>query len=400
MKITLGISSGIAAYKIIDLIKILQSHAHDITVVMTQSATKMLPVAEIEKVTKNYVFVKLFDKNFNYKRILKDRKVDHIDIAKNTDLFIIAPATANTIAKLANGVADNFLITTVLATTSPVLVCPSMNTNMWFHKATQKNIKTLMSYEYYVMDPESGDLACGTVGLGRLPKIEAIVKVTEEILKKSKSLRGKSIIITAGGTTEPIDSARLITNRSTGKMGIALAEECYRRGAEVLLVKSASSVNSFLPFPQLTFQSVNNLETILKNKVPSFNYIIHAAAVSDFTIEKIEGKLSSAKPVNLTLIPTHKIINEIKKWHPLIKLIGFKALHGIDEEKLKTITQEKFKDTNADYLIVNDISREDVGFGANDNEVYIVSKNGDIKKINKSSKKEIAKIIIDKILLL
>lgn len=395
MKITVGISSGIAAYKILDLIKILKNKDHDITVVLTRSANKMIPVEDAEKLTNNKVYTELFDKEFDYKKILNDRKVDHIDIAKNTDLFIIAPATANTLAKLANGIADDFLTTTILATTSPILVCPSMNTNMWFHSATQKNIKTLMSYGYFVMDPESGDLACGTVGLGRLPKVENIAKETEQIINQSKHLKGIKVIVTAGGTIEPVDSARVLTNRSTGKMGIALAEECFRRGAEVLLVRSASSVSSYLPIQQITFQSAKNLENVLKKNVQSFNYIIHAAAVSDFTIEKMTGKLDSAKPVNLELTPTHKIINEIKKWHPEIKLVGFKAVHGIDEKKVRMIAEEKFKQTNADYLVVNDISRDDVGFGTDDNEVYIVSKKGDIKKIIKSSKKEIAKQIIE-----
>ncbi len=396
MKITIGISSGIAAYKIIDLIEILKSKGHDITVVMTRSATKMLPADDVEKVTKNKVYTELFDNNFDYKDILKSRKVDHIDIAKNTDLFIIAPATANTVAKLAHGIADDFLTTTILATRSPVLICPSMNTNMWFHQATQTNIKTLVKYGYFIMDPESGDLACGTVGLGRLPKVEAIAKETEVILKHANRLKGKKVIVTAGGTVEPIDSARVLTNRSTGKMGIAIANECYRQGAEVLLVRSAQSAMLPEPFQQLGFQSAKNLESILKNNVKSFNYIIHAAAVSDFTTTKIDDKLDSANPVNLTLTPTHKIINEIKKWNPNIKLIGFKAVHGIaDAKKLKTTIDKKFKQTDADYLVVNDISRDDVGFAADDNEVYIVSKNGDIKKINKSSKKEIAKKIVE-----
>ncbi len=394
MKITIGISSGIAAYKILDLIKILKDKGYDITVIMTTSATKMISVSDVEKETGNKVYSNLFDKNFSYKQILKDRKVDHIDIAKNTDLFIIAPATANTVAKLANGIADDFLTTTILATLSPVLVCPSMNTNMWFHPATQKNIKTLMSYGYFVMDPESGDLACGTVGLGRLPKIENIAAEAEKILTMKQSLKGKKIIVTAGGSIEEIDSARVLTNRSTGKMGVAIAEECFRRGADVLLVRSESSIMTHLPVKQMTFQTAHDLEAILQKEIPHYDIVIHAAAVSDFTINKIEDKLDSEKPMSLTLQPTKKIINEIKKWNPKITLIGFKAVHGIDKTKLKIAIEKKFKQTNADYLIVNDISRDDVGFGTDDNEVYIVSKNENTKKINKSSKKEIAEKII------
>ena len=396
MNITICISSGIAAYKIIDLIKILKVKGHDITVIMTENATKMIAIKEVEKASGNKVFSKLFVSDFNYKKILESRKVDHIEVAKKTDLFIIAPATANTVAKLAQGITDDFLTTTISATTSPVLVCPSMNTNMWFHPATQKNIKTLMSYGYYVVDPESGDLACGTEGLGRLPKVENIAKEAEKILKTSKSLKGKKIIVTAGGTIEPIDSARVLTNRSTGKMGVAVAVECYRRGADVLLIRSESSITTHLPMKQITFQTAKDLEKIIKHEVLNYDTIIHSAAVSDFTTGKIEDKLDSVKPISLKLIPTKKIINEIKKWNPKIKLIGFKAVHGIDKDKIKTVVGKKFKDTDADYLIVNDISRNDVGFGTDDNEVYIFSKKGLVKKLRKTTKKEIAKEILNK----
>lgn len=395
MKITLGISSGIAAYKILDLIHILKEKGLEVQAILTESATKMISIADVEKVTDNKVYTTLFEKDFDYKKILEERKVDHIEVAKNTDLFIIAPATANTVAKLAQGITDDFLTTTILATTSPVLICPSMNTNMWFHEATQTNIHKLMKYGYYVMDPESGDLACGTEGMGRLPKIEEIANETETILETKQSMKGKKVIVTAGGTIEPIDSARVLTNRSSGKMGLELANECFRRGAEVLLVRSAQSAESRLPIQQITFQSAKNLENILKDNVKKFNYLIHAAAVSDFTIEKIEDKLDSAKPINLSLKPTLKIINEIKKWNPSITLIGFKAVHGIDEKKINQITEKKFKETQADYIVVNDISRDDVGFGTDDNEVYIVSKEGSVNKIDKDSKRKIAQKIIE-----
>ena len=245
------------------------------------------------------------------------------------------------------------------------------------------------------MDPESGELACGTEGLGRLPKVENIAKEAEKILKTSKSLKGKKIIVTAGGTIEPIDSARVLTNRSTGKMGVAVAVECYRQGADVLLVRAETSVMTHLPIKHVTFQTAVDLEKILHHEIPNYDTIIHAAAVSDFTTEKIEDKLDSAKPTSLTLHPTRKIINEIKKWNPKVKLIGFKAVHRVHEKKIKIIADKKIKETNADYLIVNDISRNDVGFGADDNEVYIISKNGKIEKIAKSTKKEISKQIIE-----
>lgn len=178
MLITIGISSGIAAFKIVELIPMLQKKNHEVQVMMTHGASNMISVKEVEKLTKKKVFIDLFEKDFDYKEILKERKVDHIEIAKHTDLFVIAPATANTMAKLANGITDDFLTTTILATVAPVLVVPSMNTNMWNHPATQKNMKILTQFGYSVMTPDSGWLACGTQGTGRLPEIS---KIAEEI---------------------------------------------------------------------------------------------------------------------------------------------------------------------------------------------------------------------------
>lgn len=394
MKITIGISSGIAAFKILDLIPMLQKKGHEVQVIMTRAATHMISVKDVEKIIKNKVHVELFEKNFNYKEILKDRTVDHIEIAKNTDLFVIAPATANTIAKMANGQADDFLTTTILATLAPVLVVPSMNTNMWNHMATQKNLKVLTAFGYTIMNPDSGWLACGTQGMGRLPEIETIAKEIEIMTTYASRLKGKKILVTAGGTTEPIDSARVLTNKSTGKMGVAIAEVCYKQGADVLLVRAENAVTTNLPIEQLTFQTAADLKDILQRRVLAFDTIIHAAAVSDYTVEELSGKMDSNEPMTLELQPSEKIINNIKEWNPHIQLIGFKAIHGINENTLADVLKEKFTDTKADYFIANDISRRDIAFGSDKNEVYIVAKSGKPTTIEKSSKKNIAEEIV------
>lgn len=395
MRITIGISSGIAAFKILDLISLLQKKGHEVQIILTRSAKEMISVAEVEKLTNNKVWTTLFEKDFDYKEVLKERKVDHIEIAKETDLFVIAPATANIIAKLAQGIADDFLTTTVLATDKPIFVVPSMNTNMWNHPATQKNLKIIQQYGYSVMTPNSGWLACGVQGVGRLPEVVEIADEIEMLTTNATRLKGKRILITAGGTSEPIDAARILTNKSTGKMGVAIAEVCYKQGADVLLVRSESSVNTDLPIEQITFQSAKDLYEILERRSLEFDMIIHAAAISDYTVEETTGKIDSSEPISFDLIPTPKILNEIKKWNPHVQLVGFKAVYGIDEKQLVDSLQDRFEKSQADFIIVNDISRKDVGFGVDENEVYVVSKDKNVTKIEKDSKKRIANKIIN-----
>lgn len=394
MKITIGISSGIAAFKILDLISLLKKQGHEIQVILTRSAQEMISIKEVEKLTGNKVFTTLFEKDFDYKEVLKKRKVEHIEIATDTDLFVIAPATANIIAKLANGIADDFLTTTILATDKPILVVPSMNTTMWNHPATQKNLKTLQLFGYSVMNPTSGWLACGVQGVGRLPEVPEIATEIELLTTYALRFKGKKVLVTAGGTSEAIDSARILTNKSTGKMGVALAESYYKQGADVLLVRAESSVKTNIQMEQLTFQSAQDLYDILERRSKEFDIIIHTAAVSDYTTDQIEGKIDSSKDITLKLKPTPKILNEIKKWNPHVQLIGFKAVHGIAEDLFGSL-DEKFTDSQADFFVVNDISRTDIGFGTDENEVYVVAKDKRAKKIDKDSKKEIAKEIIN-----
>lgn len=389
--IVIGISSGIAAYKIEDLIIQLKKNGHDIQVIMTQNAVHLISPGKVEELTGHKVFLNLFEKNFVPEKILDRRKVDHIEIAKRADLFVIAPATANTTAKMASGLADDFLTTALLATTAPVLVCPSMNTNMWYHPATQRNLQLIQSYGYEILEPESGTLACGTHGIGRLPSIPMIVTKIEELLAQKKLLHGKKVVVTSGGTIEPIDDARVITNRSSGKMGKALAEAAYRAGADVTLIHAGHAVVSNLPINRISFHSSNDLSTILENELSDADILFHAAAVSDFTVRQSAGKIESSQAFDLHLVPAEKIIDKVKKWNKNILLIGFKAV-SVPFNKKNVI--KLFQNAHADYVIVNDISRPDTGFESDTNEVLIVDKNGKTKKIAKAAKGKIAEEII------
>ncbi len=393
--ILIGITAGIAAYKILDLIKILKNEEREVFVIMTKGATEMFSIADFEKVSGNKVSVNLFEENFDYKDVLKDRKVEHIELADKSDVMVIAPATANIIGKLAYGIADDFLTTTALAMTSPIIICPSMNVNMWNNPIVQENISKLKSAGYQIVEPAKGMLACGYEGVGRLENVEIINKEINKLLERNNSLKNKKIIVTAGGTTEKIDEVRFITNRSSGKMGAALAEECYLRGADVLLLRAKNSVKPRYLIKEKIFETGQDLLQLIKVNIKDTDLFFQTAAVSDFKVEKaIKGKLSSDSSVNLKLVPQIKIVDHIKKLNPKTKLIAFKAEYSLSEKKLIEEASKKIKDSNADFVIANDIGRSDRGFESDNNEVYIISKNGRVKKIELTSKREVAKQIV------
>ncbi|MBI2430988.1 MAG: bifunctional phosphopantothenoylcysteine decarboxylase/phosphopantothenate--cysteine ligase CoaBC [Candidatus Levybacteria bacterium] len=383
--VIVGITSGIAAYKMLDLITLLTQDAN-VLVVMTKHATEMVSKKEFEKASNNKVYTEVFEKGFNYKDILKNRYVDHIDLADKADVVVIAPATANIVGKMANGIADDFLTTFALATQAPIVVFPSMNVHMWQHPAVVENISTLQKRGIVVIEPDEGSLACGYEGKGRLPKVVEIHKEIMRLLKKTSKLLGKKIIVTAGGTKEPIDGVRFITNKSSGKMGIAIAETCFLQGAEVLLVRSKTSVSTRYDIKQILFETADQLLEILEREVKKYDVLFQTAAVSDFKVaSKKKGKLDSKKDIVLKLTPRKKIIAEIKKWHPKIKLVVFKAVWG---------DSEKIKENNADAIVINDVSKPDRGFLADDNEVIVIKKTGEKKNISLRSKREVAEELV------
>lgn len=373
--VVLGITSSIAAFKILDLIEKLRKDKLEVFVIMTKSATKMVAASKFEKASGNPVAVELFQKDFDYKKVLQKRKVEHIEIADKTDVMVITPATANVIAKLAHGIADDFLTTTALATTAPIIICPAMNTNMWNNPITKQNVAKLKSLGYLIIEPTSGMLACGYEGQGKLMEIKQIEKEIVKTLSYTNSLKGQKIIVTSGATQERIDDVRYITNRSSGKMGTAIAEECYKQGANVLLLRAKNSQKPRYLLKEETFATTDELFDLIKKNVKDYDYIYHAAAVADFFVQNpAKGKISSEKGLTLQLEPQIKIINEIKKINPKINLFGFKTVYNASAKEIKEAGLEKLRESNADAIIVNDVGKPNQGFESDLNEIFIVGK--------------------------
>ena len=393
-KVLLGITSSIAAYKVIELITRLQKQDIYVDVIMTHHATKMLAREELEKIGCR-VYTDLFPQGFDYTKVLEKKEVEHIKLADATSLMAIIPATANTIAKLAHGFADDLLTTTALAIKQPLLIAPAMNTNMWNNPITQENIKKLHIMGHIVIEPTVGMLACGYEGKGKLENIDILVDEILRQLSKSTRLKGKKIIVTSGGTTEPIDDVRAITNKSSGKMGVSLAEELFLQGAEVILLRAKNATVPRYLFEEHIFQTSDELFTLIQTYTPEAYAIFHAAAVGDFAIKKGNGKLSSEQEHTLKLTPQRKIVEEIKQINPNIQLFAFKAVYG--SQDILQDAKEKLSSASADAVIANDISKTDRGFGSDDNEVTIVTPD-QTKMLNKKPKKELAKEIIDYLL--
>jgi len=392
-QIIFGVTSGIALYKVVDLVKSLKKR-FNVIVVMTEHATKLIKPNVFEKASDNKVAVKLFRKGFDYKKYLQQRKIKHISLADRADLVVIAPATANTIAKLANGIANDLLSTTVLATKADKVICPAMNVNMWNNKITQQNITKLKKLNFHIVEPEYGMLACGYKGKGRLAKIDKIEKFVLDLFERKNQFRNKKIMVTAGATVEEIDPIRVITNRSSGKMGIAIANAAFRRGADVVLVRGNTTVEPDYNYKDIQVKSASDLYKAVKDNI-DVDIIIHTAAVSDFTISKKSKKISSKSKLKLELTPTTKILEKIKKLNKKVFLVGFKAEHGLRKDKLVEKAYSKLKKADADLIIANDVAKKGAGFETDTNEVYIVDKHKNIKFLPLQHKKLIADKILD-----
>ena len=375
--VVLGVTGGIAAYKIPQLIKLLKAKGLNVEVILTRSAKNFVKVEELKRLTGNKVYFDLFAKDFDYKKVLSQRKVDHINLADKADLVLITPATANLLAKLAYGLADDFLTTTVLATKAPVMICPAMNVNMWQHPAVKANLTKVRQLGYMVIDPVAGMLACGYEGLGRLEELGKIVEQVARQLNLSDSLKGKKILITAGATREAIDGVRFITNLSSGKMGRAIAASASRRGAKTTLLLAGRD-----------FVTANELLKLVKILAPRNDIMFHTAAVGDFHPVKQKGKLSSKQPVTLRLKPQVKILDQVKRFNPSICLVGFKAEYGSTRPRLQP---------GVDATVVNDVSRKDIGFASEDNQVQLVLPHEKVKKISKAPKAAVAEKLIDEL---
>ena len=380
--ILIGITGGISAYKICSLIRLYKKAKANVRVVLTPNALNFVTKLTLQTLSGNEVYIDNFEIN--------EYKPEHIALTES-DIFVIAPASANTIGKIANGICDNLLLSTVCAYNNPILLAPAMNENMWNNPFVQENLEKLKTKGYQIIEPENGYLACGTNGIGRMHEPEEIFDKTVEILYKKQKLKNKKILITAGGTQEKIDPVRYITNSSSGKMGIALADCAYKMGAEVTLI-STFSVNK--PYVNIVAPSAQEMEIKVKENIQQQDCVIMAAAVSDYRVENCsEQKIKkTGKELILKLTENPDILKEISTIKDKI-IVGFCA----ESENLIENAKIKIKNKGCDFLVANDISRKDIGFNASDNEVYILDKFLNIKHIEKNTKENIAKQILEKI---
>jgi len=381
--IIVGISSGIACYKVIDLVKKLKEKKFNVNVIMTKNTLNLVDAREFEKASGNKVAVETFNKKVDYKYYLKNnKKIKHISLADKADLVIIAPATANVIGKIANGYADDLLTTTVLATTAPIVVCPSMNVHMWQNKVVKENVKKLRELGHYIVMPEYGKLACGYSGIGRLADLDKVLK----LVNKKEDLKGKKILITAGPTQEEIDPVRIITNKSSGRMGHALAQRAALRGADVVLVSGPTSLEVPFGVKYVRVTSAAEMYNQVRKYFSKIDVFISAAAVSDFKVKKSKEKIKKTDKLVLELEKNVDILKEVSKVKGNKKLIGF----ALETENLVKNATLKLKEKNLDFIVANKAQSLN-----SDNADFIIIKNNKLKKFKNISKESMAEEILD-----
>ncbi|UCF56859.1 MAG: bifunctional phosphopantothenoylcysteine decarboxylase/phosphopantothenate--cysteine ligase CoaBC [Deltaproteobacteria bacterium] len=387
-KVIVGVTGGIAAYKAAELVRLLVKAGARTKVAMTASATKFVTPLTFEALSGNRVVWDMWGHG--------SAPMDHINWGQEADLIIIAPATANFIAKMAHGIGDDFLSTMILAATARILVCPSMNTQMFLNPAVQNNIKQLKERGYALMEPSEGELACGAEGPGRLPEPAEILEHARMLLSE-QDLSGLRILVTAGPTVEPIDPVRYITNRSSGKMGYALARAARRRGADVLLVSGPTDLT---PPNDVTFFGVKTTEEMKQavlDHSQQYDVIIKAAAVSDYRPrEKAAQKIKKGKETQtIELVQNPDILAELgsRKGNSRCILVGFSA----ETEDLLANATEKLQQKNLDMIVANDVSKEDAGFESDTNLVKLIYRDGHVEEFPLMTKEEVADHLLERI---
>lgn len=384
--IVIGVTGGIAAYKALDIISKLKKRDFEINVIMTKAACKFVTPLSFQSLSQNMVNCDMFDEPRAW-------EIQHISLAKKADLMLIVPATANIIGKVANGIADDILSTTIMATKAPVVFAPAMNTNMYNNPIVQDNIDKLVKNGYKFIYPASGRLACGDEGEGKLADTELITEFVQSMLYDIKDLEGKKVLVTAGPTIAPIDPVRYITNRSSGKMGYAIAEEARDRGAEVTLISGNSSVKPPLGVKVFYVRTNEEMKKCVLDNFDNQHIVVKAAAVSDYKPKKYSYKKikKSEDEFNLTLIKDDDILKQLGILKKKQLLIGFAA----ESNDLLKNAQKKLQAKNLDYIVANDITASDTGFSSNDNKVTILCRNGKNIDLEKMSKRQVAKKLFD-----
>ncbi|WP_234121100.1 bifunctional phosphopantothenoylcysteine decarboxylase/phosphopantothenate--cysteine ligase CoaBC [Clostridium hydrogenum] len=386
--VVLGVSGGIAVYKALDVVSRLKKKGFNVDVIMTKSAEEFVTPLSFQSLSGNQVITNMFDEP-------KAFEIQHISLAKKADLMLIVPATANIIGKVASGIADDMLSTTIMAAFGrcPVVFAPAMNTNMYKNPILQDNIKKLIKYGYKFIEPSSGRLACGDTGEGKLQDTELIAEMVESMLYDKKDLAGKKVLVTAGPTIAPIDPVRFITNRSTGKMGYAIAKEARDRGAEVTLISGPSNIKA--PFG-VDFIKVSTNEEMLKQVLDRYDtsdIVIKSAAVADYkpkTYSDLKIK-KSEENLNIEFVKDNDILKKLGEIKKSQILVGFAA----ESNDLIENAKGKLARKNLDYIVANDITSSDTGFASDENKVFILSKDNSILELNKMSKTDVARELFD-----
>jgi len=394
MKVTVGVCGGIAAYKAAELVRALQRQGVEVHVVMTEAATRFIQPLTFSALTGHRVMVSLWDESGLADQATEQSSIDHIGEAQWADALVVAPATANTLAKFAHGIADDFLTTVYLATQSPVLVAPAMNVNMWEHPATQSNLETLRQRGVRVIEPDTGSLACGMVGPGRMAEPEVIADAVLIALGRRHDLAGEVVLVTAGGTREALDPVRFLGNRSSGKMGYALAEAAHGRGARVILVSGPTTLHPPSHCEVVKVTTAEEMRSAVLDRMAEATLIIKAAAVADYKPLKVsEQKLKRSGPLTLELAPTVDILAEVaRKRRPGQLIVGFAAEteNGMENGRAKLLRK------GADAIVMNDVSGEGVGIDADNNAATFLTATTAID-LPEMPKRKLADRILDEI---
>jgi phosphopantothenoylcysteine decarboxylase/phosphopantothenate--cysteine ligase len=395
MKVTVGVSGGIAAYKAAELVRALQQHALDVHVVMTAAAKQFIQPLTFASLTGHKVISSLWADSGSDSEANLASAIEHIEVAQTTDALVVAPATASTLAKFAHGIADDFLSTLYLAITAPVIVAPAMNVNMWQHPATQANLETLAARNVRIVSPGSGYLACGMTGEGRLADTSSILEAVLAALHHRNDLNGETVLITAGGTREALDPVRFLGNRSSGKMGYALAEAAERRGARVILVTAPTALRAPANCEVIPVTTTAEMREAVLRRIDRASIVIKAAAVADYRpAAASEQKMKRTGPVTLQLEPTEDILAEVVSRRRAGQLIvGFAA----ETENVVAHGRDKLLRKGADAIVLNDVSQEGLGFDSDRNAVTFLTPQTALD-LPELPKRDLADRILDEIL--
>lgn len=392
MRIALGITGGIAAYKAAEIVRLVQDRGIRVQVVMTRAAQEFVRPLTFAALSGEKVITGMFAAGEEHEPNL-DSAIEHIAVAQSIDALLVVPATADVLAHFAQGIATDFLTTLYLATTAPVVVAPAMNVNMWNHPATQANLEILRKRGVRIVEPGSGYLACGMTGPGRLAENDAIVSALLEVLGSAQDLAGETVLITAGPTREKIDPVRYLTNRSSGRMGYALAEVAIRRGARVLLVSGPTALTPPASAELTRVESTEQMRDAVLNLLPQTTIVIKTAAVCDYRPKSTAGqKMKRKGPITLDLESTPDILKDISLKKGTQILVGFAA----ETENVLENARQKLVSKNLDAIVVNDVSREGVGFDTDRNAVTIITRE-DVVEVPETTKWEVAQRVLDQV---